>query len=79
MAFMITIAPQRYGRRNGEAWCVSMMMLINHKAPSTRVQKPARDVARPYIVVIVVTVIGDTRTSTDYASEAEARAAYLAA
>ena len=76
MAFMITIAPQRYGRRNGEAWCVSMMMLINHKAPSTRVQKPARDVARPYIVV---TEIGDSRTSTDYASEAEARAAYLAA
>jgi len=76
MAFMISIAPQRAGRRDGVTWCASLSMLINHKAPSTRVQKPARDVARPYIVV---TVIGDTRTSTDYASEAEARAAYLAA
>ena len=76
MAFKIPIAPQRAGRRDGVAWCASLHMLINHKAPSTRVQKPARDVARPYIVIVVV---GDTRTSRDYASETEARAVYLAA
>lgn len=76
MAFTIQIAPQRAGRRDGVVWCVSLSMLITSRAPSTRAQKPARGIARPYLVTVNA---GGDRKVTDYATESEARAAYLAA